>query len=102
MDDEAENTLPFERVMDLTDPAMLAVARSLLEEAGIRFFIKNEGTQNLFGGGQLGTGYNVFTGPPSLMVEPSRVDEARELLAALLEAPPEADDHSDGESGPGD
>lgn len=77
-------TETFVRVMDLADPAILAVAKSLLEDAGIPFFIKNEDTQSLFGGGQLGTGYNVITGPPVLMVEPSRMDEVRELLAPLL------------------
>jgi hypothetical protein len=82
-----EDPRPFEPAMELPDPAILAVAKSLLEEAGVRFFIKNEGTQSLFGGGQLGTGYNLFTGPPVLMVEPSRVDEARELLHPLLEEP---------------
>jgi putative signal transducing protein len=80
----SEDPPAFLRVMDLADPAILAVARSLLEEAGVPFFIRNEGTQNLFGGGQLGTGYNVFTGPPVLMVEPSRLDEVRELLEPLL------------------
>ena len=74
----------FVRAMDLPDPAALAVARSLLEEAGVDFFIKNEETQGLFGSGQLGTGYNVITGPPALMVDSSRVDEVRELLAPLL------------------
>jgi hypothetical protein len=76
----------FVRVMDLTDPAMVAVAKSLLEEAGIAFFIRNEVTQGLFGAGQLG-GYNFITGPPVLMVEASRVDEARELLKRLTMAP---------------
>jgi hypothetical protein len=59
------------------------VAKSLLEEAGVAFFIRNEVTQGLFGAGQLG-GYNFITGPPVLMVDASRVDEARELLAPLM------------------
>jgi hypothetical protein len=80
-----EDSPPFERVMDLPDPAVLAVAKSLLEEAGIPFFVKNEETQSLFGWGRLGTGYNVITGPPVVMVDPSRADEARELLQPLRE-----------------
>jgi hypothetical protein len=75
----------FLRALALPNPALLAVAKSLLESAGMRFFIKNDATQNLFGWGQLGTGYNVITGPPVLMVEAARVDEARELLEPLLE-----------------
>lgn len=80
-----ESDQTFVRVMDLPDPGSLAIARSLLDEAGVDFFIKNEETQALFGWGQLGTGYNVITGPPVLMVDSSRVDEVRELLAPLLE-----------------
>jgi hypothetical protein len=98
-----EDPPPFLRVMDLADPAILAVAKSLLEEAGVPFFIKNEGTQSLFGGGQMGTGYNVFTGPPVLMVEPSRLDEVRELLEPLLREggpEPEGDDERQGEDEP--
>jgi hypothetical protein len=88
----SDDSPDFLRLMDLTDPAMLAVAKSLLEEAGVEFFIRNEGTQGLFGAGQIG-GYNLFTGPPVLMVEASRVDEARELLAPLLAADaPEAEE----------
>jgi putative signal transducing protein len=74
----------FVRVMELPDPGALAIAKSLLQEAGVDFFIKNEETQALFGWGQLGTGYNVIIGPPVVMVDSSRVDEVRDLLAPLL------------------
>src|SRR6266540_2098358 len=53
----SEDSAAFVRLLDLTDPAMLAVAKSLLEEGGVEFFIRNEGTQGLFGAGQMG-GYN--------------------------------------------
>ena len=79
-----EDDRTFVRVMELPDPGALAIAKSLLQEAGVDFFIKNEETQALFGWGQLGTGYNVIIGPPVVMVDSSRVDEVRELLAPLL------------------
>jgi len=79
-----EDDRTFVRVMELPDPGALAIAKSLLQEAGVDFFIKNEETQALFGWGQLGTGYNVITGPPVVMVDSSRLDEVRELLAPLL------------------
>jgi putative signal transducing protein len=87
-----EDSADFVRLLDLTDLAMLGFAKSALEEAGIEFFILNEGTQDLFGAGQMG-GYSFITGPPVLMVEVSRMDEARELLAPLLKADaPEAEE----------
>jgi putative signal transducing protein len=91
----SDDPADFVRLLDLTDPAMVAVAKSLLEEAGVEFFIRNEGTQGLFGAGQMG-GYNFITGPPVLMVEASRMDEARELLAPLLaaEAPEAGEEES--------
>jgi hypothetical protein len=46
--EEAHEPSPgFLKALELPDPAMLAVAKSLLEEAGVRFFIQNESTQNL-------------------------------------------------------
>jgi len=78
----------------LPNPAVLAVAKSLLEGAGLRFFIRNEGVQSLFGWGEMGTGYNFITGPPVLMVEAARAEEARELLEPLLKdaVPPPKDE----------
>jgi hypothetical protein len=80
----ARESPDFLTALDLPDPAMVGVARSLLEGAGIPFFIKNEGTQGLFGWGQMGTGYNLIIGPPALMVETSRLEEVRELLDPLF------------------
>lgn len=45
------------------DEAEMAVICSLLEAAGIRFSTTNVQTQNLFGAGVLGTGYNLLSGP---------------------------------------
>lgn len=82
--EQGRDSPDFVRVADLPNPAILTMARSLLEESGLQFFIKNESTQSLFGLGQLGSAYNFITGPPTLMVEASRVEEARELLGPLL------------------
>jgi hypothetical protein len=89
----SDDSADFVKLLDLPDPAMVPVAKSLLEEAGVAFFIRNESTQGLWGLGQLGGGYNFITGPPVLMVETARIDEAREILAPLLAADvPEAED----------
>ena len=92
-------TLPdpprFVELLALADPALLMAAKSLFEAAELPFFVKNEATQSLFGGGQLG-GYNLVTGPPVLMVEATRLDEARNMLERLQRpAPPQREDEED-------
>jgi len=80
-------------VCALTDPSLLPIAKSLLEEAGIDYVVRNEETQNLFGWGQAIAGFNPVVGPPVIVVPSSRLDEARELLTPLTEgsAPVEGD-----------
>jgi hypothetical protein len=57
-------------ILATVDPALLGVAQSLLEAAGIPFFL---------------TGYStaIGSGPPRLQVPLERVEEARALLADL-------------------
>ena len=57
--------------------------KSLLQSADIRFFVKGEGVQDLIGYGRFGPGFNPITGPPTLYVEPTRAEEALELLDDL-------------------
>ena len=79
----AEPPQPVE-VMAVRNPALLPVVKSLLEEGGFIFVIRNELTQGLFAFGQFGTGYNPITGPPTVLVEASRAEEARQLLEPLI------------------
>jgi hypothetical protein len=65
------------------------VIKSILDEAGIRFFAKGENIQNLFGFGVLGTGFNIVTGPIEIQVLEENADYARELLADVKESPKE-------------
>ncbi len=75
----------FVPVLEVRGAAMASFVKSFLQSAGIRFFIKGERVQDLIAFGQLGTGFNPITGPPVVFVEPSRSEEARELLAAIEE-----------------
>jgi len=68
-------------VLETSDPALLAVAKSLLEAAGIPFFAKGEALQNLFGAGTV-AGFNPITGPVELQVS---VDDAADAKATLIE-----------------
>ena len=69
-------------VLASSDPALLAVAKSLLEEDGIPFTAQGEGLQDLFGLGRVG-GFNAVTGPVELQVPRASAEAARRLLAEL-------------------
>jgi hypothetical protein len=84
--DDREHEL--ERLTAITEPAFGALLRSVLDQAGIAYSTRADGVQDLFTGGRVGTGYSVLTGPSWLYVERARIEEAREILAAL-EAEPE-------------
>jgi hypothetical protein len=69
-------------VFETNDPALLAVAESLLESEGIRFFAKGEALQNLFGAGAV-SGFNPITGPVELQVSADDAADARSTLRDL-------------------
>ena len=71
-------------VLESSDAALLAVAKSLLEGAGIEFFAKDEGVQDLFAWGRFGTGFNPFVGPVQVQVSAEDAKEARALLSDLI------------------
>jgi hypothetical protein len=71
-------------VFESSDPADIAVAESLLEEAEIEFFARGEGIQDLFGAGRI-AGINLIVGPVQLQVAADDADQARAALRALSE-----------------
>jgi len=71
-------------VLETGDQALLAVAKSLLEDAGIPFFAKGEGMQDLFGAGRFGTGFSLVVGPVELQVSSDDAAEAHALLIDLI------------------
>ncbi|MBI3263546.1 MAG: DUF2007 domain-containing protein [Acidobacteria bacterium] len=77
-------------VLESSDPALLAVAKSLLEDAGIEHFAKGEVLQNFFGWGSLGV-FNPVAGPVQLQVSAEDAEEATALLLDLSRGvtPPE-------------
>ncbi len=72
-------------VFETGNAALIALAKSILDNAGIRYIVKGEQIQSLFGWGVLGTGFNIVVGPVQIQV--SRTDRltARDLLADLHE-----------------
>lgn len=74
------------------DPAVLAMAKSLLQDAGIASAARGEGLQDLFALGRLGTGSSPIVGPAEIRVSSSDEAAARALLRDLesgVESPSE-------------
>jgi len=64
---------------------VIAVAKSMLDEAKIEYSVKGEGVENLLGVGVIGTGFNPVTGAIQIQVLDKKAEEARELLKGLTE-----------------
>jgi len=64
----------------IDDQSFLMVAKSIIESAEIPFFTKNEGVQELFGFGRVGTGFNIAAGPIEIQVPKEYAEEALTLL----------------------
>ena len=82
-----DDDLDFVVVGRLDNPASLAVARAMLDEAGIRHFIRNQQSFSPWGGAA-GAG---VAGPAELAVQADRVAEAEELLSQVRTAVPEVE-----------
>jgi len=67
----------------------IAVIKSLLDEAGIKYFAKGDTVQDFIGVGVFGMGYNTLTGPVEIQVLEENAEYARELLAGIKDAPEE-------------
>lgn len=65
--------------------AIIAVVKSILDEAEIKYMAMGDNLQNLFGLGTIGTGYNILTGPVDFRVMPEDEEYAKELLKDIDE-----------------
>jgi len=82
-----EADLKLVTVVRVGDPASIAVAKSVLQSAGIDFVTKNEFVQDLFGWGRFPSGTNLFMGPIELQVREEDAQDALELLKGIDPAP---------------
>ena len=85
----------IETVYATRNPTLVALAKSLLEDAEIESFIKSYGIPGL---ANIGGGLNCVTGPMEFVVAGKDAPTARELLAHLEDALP--DEPSEEEPGP--
>jgi hypothetical protein len=70
-------------VFEAGDPALVALARSILDSAAIDFTTSGEAIQDLFGLGRFPGGTNLVTGPVEFRVQPGDAKRARSLLRDL-------------------
>ncbi len=75
---------PYVTILATGNPALVALSKSILEDADIPFLAKGEGVQDLFGLGRIGpAGYNLITGPIEIQVPSNYEKEARVLLSDM-------------------
>src|SRR5262249_8399325 len=85
---QPEPPTEYVTVLEAGNPAVLAVAKSLLESAQIEYLALGEALQDIIGWGRLGPG-NFITGPVRVRVRREDEPEAREILRDLPEHPSE-------------
>ena len=87
-----ESDLKLVTVVRAGDPASIAVAKSVLQSAGIDYVTKNEYVQDLFGWGRFPAGSNLFMGPIELQVREEDARDALELLRGIEDIDPPDDE----------
>ncbi|MFC1528926.1 putative signal transducing protein [Candidatus Latescibacterota bacterium] len=83
----------FVTVFSAGNPADIVIAKSILENANIQYFAKNEGVQDLIGWGRIGMKYNLAVGPIEIQVGEDDAGEAQALFKELEKSESE-DTHS--------
>lgn len=73
----------FIKVFETGDKTLIAIIKSVLTDADIKFFIKGEEIQDIIGIGSFGTGYNTALGPMELYVEEEDAEAVRMLIEEL-------------------
>jgi hypothetical protein len=66
------------------EPGSVGLAKSILDDAGIRYYVQGGMISDFWGWGRIGPlGYNCVTGPVRIFVAVPEADVARELLSDL-------------------
>jgi hypothetical protein len=73
----------YRLAVKLSNAAVVPVAKSLLDSAGILYFVKNEIEQDLVGYGRIGTGFNIAIGEVEFWVDEESLEEAVQVLREL-------------------
>jgi hypothetical protein len=86
--------LELTTVLKSGNPALLALAKSLLESAEIPFLVRGEGIQDIVGWGRFPGGANLVTGLVELQVSAEDLEQAKILLEDLEESQGQAPDQA--------
>ena len=78
----AQNLSDLVTVLSTPDEATVSVACSVLDDAGIPYFVRNDQLQDWIGLGRFG-GYNIIVGPMVIQV---REDDAEAAIAIFRDA----------------
>ncbi len=70
-------------VFETGDPGLVALAKSLLDSAGIDFATRGDALQDLFGVGRFPGRTNLVTGPVVFQVRLNDAEKARSILRDL-------------------
>ena len=74
--------IPLTTVLESSDEAVIVIAKSLLDDAGIPCLVQNDLLQDLIGLGRFGGG-NPITGPATIVVREDDAAAATDLLKDL-------------------
>jgi len=85
MSKKDEKEMKLVTVLSTGEGAMIALAKSMLDEANIPYLVKDELTQDLFGVGRMGAGSSLIVGPVEIQVRYKDAERALELLSDLKE-----------------
>lgn len=75
--------IKFVTIYKTGDQSLILFIKSVFESENIIYYLRNEAVQDLFGGGRLGTGYNVLAGPVEVQVDERDAEKAGEILAQI-------------------
>lgn len=93
--DAPDPDIELQSVFRTGESDLIAMAKSVLEAENIEYYVRAEGVQQLFGGGSLGSGYNLFTGPADFVVRAEDAERAKELLEPLTDGIAEVPDEDE-------
>lgn len=70
----------LQTVLETGNLAIIAVSKSILDSAQVKYVVKGDDLQELFGIGRMGMGFNPLMGPTQIQVREQDVEIAKQLL----------------------
>jgi len=84
IEEDSEEFVKFITIVKTQNSNLMAIAKSVLEDAGIKYFALGENSLDIIGLGRL-IGFNRAAGSAEIKVSEEDFAEAKELLKELLE-----------------